>query len=451
MSNTTSTYKKAMSLIEIDNAVRLSVPLEPDHEFHTDFSDVRGDFEERMIYKTLNVNYRTFVFNREINQNNKIILFLAGMRGSGKTSELARLAKNMHNKQCFFCITCNLDEGLDVNNLEYMDVLIFQMERLFQDLDKYRIDIDRDMIEDLQTWFSERVKEVNKVIKKEGGFELELKAETPSILSFLGIAAKLKANILGTKENADKIRTVFKSNFSDFVQKINLFLGYVNTELRKQGIAEEILFIIDGLEKIATTDIRKKVILDESNRIRQIEVNTIFTLPIELMAQRQILLSFSEVVSFPFVKIKEKDGTIVAEAISKFEEFVYKRIDASLFDSPQTVRKAILYSGGSPRELLRILERANLYADEDGGKIYIKDLDKALTKLGRETAQYLSKPDLELLKILKEANEANEDLPFGNDWQGLLEKLIVLEYNDGSYKRVNPIIEDSSLYKQYVG
>lgn len=451
MSNDLSSYKKALTLAEVDNAVRFDVPIWPDHEFYTDFSDVRGDFEDRMIYKTLNVHPKTFIYNREVNRANKALLFLAGMRGSGKTSELAKITQKLHNKDCFFCVTCNLDEGLDLNDMEYMDILIFQLERLFQELEAIHLEIDKDILASLLEWFSERVKEVNKSIKKEGGFELEVKAETPSLFSFLGIAAKLKSNITGNKENAEKIRTTFRSNFSEFTLKTNEFIEAINMLLRGRGIAQEILFIVDGLEKTATTDIRKKIIIEEADRIRQIRVNTIFTLPIELMPLAQKLTQFCTVVSFPFVKIREKDGSIVEEAVSRFEEFVYRRIDSTLFDNPETVRKAILYGGGSPRELLRILEYANMYADEDENIIFMKDLDKGIQKLAAQTSQYISNQDLALLKTLKEANEKGEYIAFDEKWQDLLEKLIILEYNDGTYKRVNPIIEVSPLYKQHVG
>ena len=106
MSPDANLYKKATTLVEVDNAVRLDVPITPDHAFYTDFADVRGDFEDRMIYKTLNVHPKTFVFNQVVNQNNKVLLFLAGMRGSGKTSELAKITQKLNNKECFFCITC---------------------------------------------------------------------------------------------------------------------------------------------------------------------------------------------------------------------------------------------------------------------------------------------------------------------------------------------------------
>lgn len=44
-------YKKAYKLAEVDTAVRFDVPVGYDHEFFTEFSDVRGDFEDRQIYK----------------------------------------------------------------------------------------------------------------------------------------------------------------------------------------------------------------------------------------------------------------------------------------------------------------------------------------------------------------------------------------------------------------
>jgi hypothetical protein len=451
MSQNLNFYKKATTLAEVDNAVRFDVPLTPDHEFYTDFSDVRGDFEDRMLYKTLNVHPKTFVFNKDANQGNKVLLFLAGMRGSGKTSELTKIAKKLHNKNCFFCVVCNLDEGVDSNTLEYTDILIFQLERLFEEAEKVGLDLDRDIVFSLNDWFKERVKEVNTVIKKEGGFEVEIKAETPSLFSFLGISAKLKANLAGSKENADKIRTVMKNNFKELSQKFNEFIEHVNIIIRKRGIAQELLFIVDGLEKTATIDIRKKVVSEISDRIINIKVNTIFTLPLELMPQTQRLIKFSTVVSFPFVKIKDKNGEIIEEAVSRFQNFVYRRIDATLFDSPETVNKAIMYGGGSPRELLRVLEYANMFADEDTNKIYLKDLDKGIKKLAAQTSQYISNKDLAKLKILKEANEQGKELAFDEEWQDLLEKLIILEYNDGTYKRVNPIVEASPLYKQYVG
>ncbi|HPR86359.1 MAG TPA: hypothetical protein PLG33_09910, partial [Prolixibacteraceae bacterium] len=299
MTNNQNRYIKATTLAQVNGAVRFDLTVTPDDDYFTDFSDVRGEFEDESIYRNLNVNSK-FQYNSESNNGNKITLFLAGMRGSGKTSELAKISKKLHHKDCFFCVTCNLDDGLSMDDMEYMDILIFQMERLFEELDQIKLTIDPGTIESLQKWFSERVKEVNNAIKREGGFEVEIGAQTPSIFNFLHIAAKLKANLTGSKENAEKIRTVFKNNFIDFARKFNEVIEKVNLTLRQNDIAKEILFIVDGLEKTATTEIRKKIIFEETNRIRQIKVNTIFTLPIELMAERRKLEQFSIVKSFPY-------------------------------------------------------------------------------------------------------------------------------------------------------
>jgi len=438
-------YKKANTLEEVDNAVRFDVPVPADHEFFTDFSDVRGDFEDRMIYKHLNVNPKTYIYNSKVNKSNKTLLFLAGMRGSGKTSELAKITQKLNHKEAFFCVTCNIDE-LDLNDMEYMDILIFQIEKLVEQLDKLekkRIILEPSVIASLQKWFTERVEEANKMIKREGGLELEIQAGTPKLFSFLSLTSKVKANLTGSKENAQKLRTVFKNNFSDFALKANEFIAYVNILLKNNDIANEILFVVDGLEKTTNKEIRKKIVVEESGRIRQIKVNTIFTLPIELMSEGRRLEAFSTVSSFPFVKIRERNGEVVEEAIQKFIEFTYKRIDKNLFDSEETVREAILMGGGSPREYLRVLEYANIHADEE--KIDGEALQKGIKKLAAQTAQYLKSEDIELLKILKKNNEDNKITLADDKWQDLIEKLIILEYNDGTYKRVNPIVEQSEI------
>lgn len=444
-------YSKATQLVEVDSVVQFEIPMHPKHEFFVDFSDVRGEFEEKVVYKALNINPKDFTYNYKVNADNKTLLFLAGMRGSGKTSELLKIIEKLNNENAFFCVFCSLDIGLDINDMEYMDILVFQLERLFEELQLRKVEVNNAIIDSMQTWFSERINEVNHLIRQSEGFELEIKAGTPSLLSFIGVMAKVKSGLLGTRDNADKIRTVLKNNFSDFVLKINDFFNHVNDVLRQQNVAQELLFVVDGLEKVATKKERMEIVDNEAGRIRQVKINTIFTLPIELMYLQRKLEAFSTIVSFPFVKVKEQNGDLVQEAIKRFEEFVYKRIDISLFDKPETVQNAIIYSGGSPRELLRILEYANIYADDDKGFIDEIAMNKAIKKLSSQSSQYISQEDLKHLKVLKENNEKGISTPFGKEWQDLLENRIIMEYNDGTYKRVNPLVEASELYQYHVG
>jgi hypothetical protein len=299
------------------------------------------------------------------------------------------------------------------------------------------------------------VVEINRSLKAEGSAEIEMGNDKAfsigSLLGqLLGITAKLKAGLSGSAERAVKIRQSFQNRFPDFSKKFNTFIELVNAELRRHGKGKEVLFIIDGLEKTMSADTRRKIIMEESNRIRQIKVNTIFTLPIELMKEEQRIRQFGEIISFPFIKIMERNGQACEDAVRRFEEFVEKRIDLGLFDDKSTIDLAIQYSGGSPRQLLRILEQANWFTRQEDGQITMANMTRAIEKLGNNIARYLEPADFQLLKTLKHDLEQGNPIGFDSNIQNLLEKEIIFEYNDGTYKKVNPLLEVSKLYKHHV-
>ena len=451
---TTFESKKALTLNEIDQAVRFNEPIGPDHPFYTDFSEVRGDFEERIVYRILNVDCSNsqFKFNPGVNSGNKTLFFLGGMRGSGKTSELAKYAGKLNRPDCFFCVTCNIDEELDMNDVEYMDILIFQLEKLTDRLKQEDVKVDDGILQKMQRWFEQREQEIKKSMAGEIGLEFGGGLKKDGLLSqLLAIFGELKMKVTGTREWAETIRKTLRNRFPDFAGIFNDYIQEVNIALRKEGKAQEVLFIVDGLEKTLSADMRRKIILDESNRLSKIKAYTIFTLPIELMRERQKIMQFSTIESFPFVKLFERNGDENAKSFDKFFEFVYKRVDEKLFESSKLVKDLIRLSGGSPRELLRILETSTFYADEKNGIINRQAFDKAAIRLANQTAQYLTEEEIEKLKEIRDNNKKGKDTTFDDTIQGLLENIIIMEYNDGTYKRANPIVELSNIYKQRIG
>ncbi|MFM8372691.1 MAG: hypothetical protein ACKOCO_09915 [Bacteroidota bacterium] len=441
--------KKALTLSEINQAVNFDDPIGPDHEFFTDFSQVRGDFEERIVYANLNVdiNGEQLSFNHVINGENKVTFFLGGMRGSGKTSELLKYTQKLNHADCLFCVTCNIDEGLDLNNLEYMDILVFQLEKLTEALKARNVRMDKEVMTLLNNWFAETVREVNKSIKGEAGAEIGVESEK-GIWSILKILGSLKLGMSGSVERATSVRTTLKNRFDDFARQFNLFVEEANRAVRNHGLGQEILFIIDGLEKTMTVDTRRKIVMEETNRIRQIRANTLFTLPIELMRQRQILQQYFFVEMFPFVKIVDRNGGRVPEAFNRFRDFVYRRIDHTLFENEEVVNEAIYYSGGSPRELLKIIKMSNVFADRSQGFISMAALNQALKRLANQTAQFIEPAQWAKIREVIHNNEKQLVTPFDEVVQGLLERIILMEYNDGTFKRVNPVLELSDAYRQ---
>ncbi|MBC8151576.1 MAG: hypothetical protein H7Z72_01560 [Bacteroidetes bacterium] len=448
--------QKATQLEGIDAAVSKSEPVTPGHPFYVNFENLRGDFQEQDVVRRLNVSKLNgqYRFNYKINQFNKTLLFLAGMRGSGKTSELAKFAQLLHSPDCFFVVTCNVDEELDLDKVQYMDIVIFQLEKLLRKAEDIGLSIDDSILESMNQWFQERVREINRSLKAEGNAELEMGGNGDNPLSVTGllgkllsITTKLKLGLSGSYERAVAIRTTIRNRFTDFSIKFNAFIEQVNEQLRTEGKGQEVLFIVDGLEKTMSAETRRAIIMTEMNRIQQIKVNTIFTLPIELMKEAQIIRQDSEVITFPFIKITERDGSLVQDAVERFEEFVCKRVDVTLFDSIGTIHLAIQYSGGSPRQLLKIIEQAAWRADSELGKITHGDMEKAIERLSNTYARYLEPEDFAKLKSIKTDLDTGKPIGFDSSTQGLLEKEIIFEYNDGTYKRVNPLVEASKLYQ----
>lgn len=447
--------KKAYRLIEIDQALRLNEPVKPSHQFYTNFEGLRGDFEEKIVYKSLNVSTQggKYVYSPEINKGNKSLVFLGGMRGTGKTSELMGYARNLDNKDCFFVIFCQLDVDLNTNDMEYMDILILQMEKLTKRLKEENIKVNEASLKALKKWFDEQVKEINRNLEGEIGLETGLGAKKGGIWNnLLGIYGELKGSVTAGTKRTTSVRTILKKNFIPFKDKFNEFVGEATLALRKAGKAKDILFIIDGLEKTNTPEIRRKIVIDESSRINLIAAHSIFILPIELMKERQILRQLTEFVcTFPNIKIVDRKGEAVADGVEKMIEFVYNRIARSLFEdneNDQLVKKLVRYGGGNPRELLRILSYTAFYADEEKGKIDQLAANRGLQKLANETAQFLTTEDFQKLRELKANNDAQKLTPYDIKIDELLEKVIIYEYNDGTHKRVNPILELAEIYRQ---
>ncbi|MCY7329417.1 MAG: hypothetical protein LH618_12780 [Saprospiraceae bacterium] len=77
-------------------------------------------------------------------------------------------------------------------------------------------------------------------------------------------------------------------------------------------------------------------------------------------------------------------------------------------------------------------------------------LDKALHRLANQTAQYLSPVQWATIKAGVQKNREGYGTPFDDTVQDLLERIILMEYNDGNYKRPNPILELSDAYHQHI-
>lgn len=418
--------KKANTFYEIQDAVAFNNPIDNDDnaEFYTDFSKFRKGFHENKIFKFLNINPQTNKCNK-LSQTKKI--FLSGHRGTGKTTELLKIKNTIDATKCYLTIFCDIaDEELDVNNVDVVDIIILMLEKLIYTLEDENIDLPIENIESFYNWYKELIVEINAKTDESAIIDIDEKT-TVSIGSFILLVKKTKWKLSGTNSTKKIIRETFINKFSDFSIKFNQFLLDINAYLKIGNKAENILFILDGFEKIGSLEDRKKILIDNSNRFIDIKANMIITLPIELFSQAIKLNEFAKSISFPLVSLDD-DSKI------KFREFIYRRIDASLFENERVVDRIIEYGAGSPRETLKIILNAFYEAEED--LLNMQSVEDAQKMMSDIIVRYLQKEEVELLKKI----DKNENITFNDTLANLLVKKIVLEYGDSENRKINPIL-----------
>lgn len=418
--------KKATKFSEIQDATFYNMAIDNEHPFYTDFSNLRKNFSEKKLYRMLNIQD-----NNECQPLSSFVkIFLRGHRGTGKTSELLSLQKKIKNTGCYFVVFSDLSDGsLDINNIEFVDVMLLLLEKFMNELENSGATVSSDILEPFYDWFNERITEVNSTIDASATIGVELEGGV-SIPFFSKLLAKTTAKLGSSSQTKESIRNVFKPRVSDFLLKFNELTLFIKKEFMKLNKYDDILFILDGFEKIGHLDNRKKVIIDDANLFNRIEANMIITLPIELFEHTHTLTNFAKVISFPLISLEKEESKI------KLKEFILRRVDESLFDHNDVLDKIIVYGAGSPRETLRLIQQA--YIEAENELIDLESVEKAIVSMGNQMARYLEDKEISVLKQILNKN----DVPFDDTVANLLVEKILLEYEEDN-PCINPLVKEN--------
>jgi len=96
---------------------------------------------------------------------------LAGPRGSGKTTELKRLQKNLEGDR-YWVVYCDVTTGIDLEDTETIDIVLALIKIVVDELDQREIQIPPELLEQFLSNFKEIV-----LVKEEyDKYEAEVKA-----------------------------------------------------------------------------------------------------------------------------------------------------------------------------------------------------------------------------------------------------------------------------------
>ena len=308
-------------------------------------------------------------------------------------------------------------------------------EKLGQDFE-----LDEGLLTRLTDWFAEITKVDTETVKKEIEIQTEAKAEAkiPFLASFL---AKVTALLKGTKESREEIRRQILKSPDQLIFNVNRLLDDCYRAIREKGTYDEILLVFDNLDRYSPETVHQ-VLIEQADNLKRLRCNVIYTVPISLIYEpkRDALPDVFKSVVLPMIKIRERnqswDATFPA-GIRKLTEVIERRVDVEkVFAGRDLVEIIALKSGGSLRELMRLVQEACIEAS--GDKIDRPAVNKAITNVRSEFIRPMPQAYLaELTKIHK--NKATDNTP---EHRSILFYRYALEYNGNRWVDVHPLIYD---------
>jgi len=373
-----------------------------------------------------------------------------GYRGCGKSTELNKLKQDIIDAgDEYLVLSYSVFKELDPNNINYIELFIVTMEKLFVAAAENGIKISNEYWEKIKLWDSST--EISKIKETHLGAEFEAGVETSfGIPYFQKLFAKLKATAKTTRSFKEVLTTEIEPRLTDLIDNCNLLINEVRLGLIANG-KKDLLIIIEDIDKISQ-EASTELFVKHSRPLTQLNANMIFTFPIALYCSSHfasIKPFFKDSFELPMIKVKEKNGEESPIGIETMEQIVAKRMDLSLFENTDTLKQMILMSGGCLRDLfLLIKEAAEIARDYERDKILETDYQKSLNYLLNDYQRYLSDEKIEgeffsvqdlyneLIPLIKEGIYENSLVMFK-----LRQTLCVLGYNGEFWWAVHPIVK----------
>lgn len=445
---------KAHTLAEVSKAISLE-PLEPKDERYTDLSKARGTRDLRKL--------RQYLENAAHNQQCACAAFI-GHRGSGKSTELKRLEGELAAH--FTPLHLEVDQSLQAD-CDYTDLLLWLVDSVVNHFAGQLLPLQDAKVRAVADWFAERTIENVEELKKEVGVETQAEVSS-KVGANLGLfaysvklLARLKARVVGNREHRKLSRQKLQNYSDELLQRVNDLLAHAREVLAAKHRPARLLIVQDNLDRLRP-DAALRLFRDNGDILKRVEADCIWTVPINSrLAPFGIHNLINNVFSMPTIKVHDRAGKPVAAGLEGLVALVGKRMDiGAVFSSEEVVSYLAAKSGGSMRDLLRLIGEAQLAAQVDGlEKISQASAEEAVKKL-RLDFQGLFVPGDAYYPLLAAVARTKQDAvttastspeQAANNRAFFAELLVngsVLEYNgDERWFDVHPVVHDIEAFR----
>jgi energy-coupling factor transporter ATP-binding protein EcfA2 len=350
---------------------------------------------------------------------------LTGHRGSGKTTELARLEKALQDSHTV--VRFNVEGLLNLGDVNYADLLVVLGLQVFQAARDSSVKLDEDRLRDLLFWYTTRVFEQDEKrrIESEVGGELD------------AVFARFSVKLTTDAPTRQRVRAEAQANLSDLLERLNHLLE----DLQKKS-GRRTLVIVDGLDKMYDLDQVRDLFCQGANALLEPRCRAVYTVPLALYYTehfQQVRMSFPRNFALPNIKTVERDGTPCPEGWKALQEVLNCRLMPGLLET-EAADQLASSCGGLLKELIALARDTVLRARRlrgERGPVQPDDVEYAARQVRNTYRGSLTQGQYEeLWRLYQGGRFVNSQVA-----RDLLHNLSLLEYDGGdAWWAVHPIV-----------
>lgn len=409
-------------------------PIQPERqtELYVDLEDVRGSMN---VVSRLSERIR-------LAEGRPTCQVLAGHKGSGKSTELLRLKKQLETGPSpFFVVNVQADDDIDRNDVDLPDILIAIVRQMAAQLKL------REGIKLKPGYFKDRFQRLGGLLKSEvnlDSFELGY--------GMMKLAGTLKASPDARRD----IRKILDPDTNNWLTAANDVIGEAVQQLGKKGKAG-LVILLDDLDKMTirphdagcTTD--EYLFINRAAQLTAFLCHVVYTIPLSLAYSHQeqaIKNSYGgQVPVVPMTKIAARPPRKGAykPGVEKFRQVLARRLEAAGVPAGEVFRddgvrdQLISLSGGQPDQLMMLVREAII---AHGLPITKDSLDRARREGRREFARLLRQEHWPIIREIGRTGTFNRTSEKESAFREMLQCRAILQYvNAEEWYGLNPMVD----------
>jgi hypothetical protein len=393
------------------------------------------------------------VFIRHASPDRPLARLLTGHKGSGKTTELNRVASALRNGtrgKKVFVSSLYAQRWLNIEDVQPEDVILQIVRQLVVDLQAAGMDLGARQLRSFFESLWDHARGVRLDSVKVG--------VDPLTFSFT----------LKDFPNArNEFRELLRGQLPTVYDLVNRnLLPKAREHLQVQGF-EDILLIVDDLDKIPQKVLTEQgltnhvnLFLDNAATLRAIECSLLMTVPIELAyspSQGRLRDEYGgAIVTIPLITVQDRNRSPIPAGERVLTEVVGRRARVALaepamdaitaaqriFASEASLTRVLCLSGGHLRSLLVLL--TELLNQVDELPISSTTLEHYISRAAKELARGLTSEGKEVLRAVTRTKDSSSDPRFFE----LLRNHYVFAYEyfeDEYWYDINPLLGEITL------